>query len=204
MSDRIADTILWGHDPNRSLLAFSFCSSSLKTTLEVAPWVLSPYAIGAVGKAIGWGRAGYAAWQVGRLAPPPQASAKFVNFAVQGVSKRLLNQASSKAYVNLASRTRTNHILYGDIKGGGHLYPGLEGKSVFPKSWRSDKVMHHISDIATDPKIPWVQISGQIGARTTRVGLPVRYQATGVREGLKVKVILEPAGEGIITAYPVP
>ncbi len=65
----------------------AFALTSLWTTLEVAPWVLSPYAIGAIGKAIGWGRAGYAAWQVGRLAPPPQASAKFVNFAVQQVGK---------------------------------------------------------------------------------------------------------------------
>jgi hypothetical protein len=47
-------------------------------------------------------------------------------------------------YVNLASKSRTNHILYGDSSGGGHLYPGIGNKSVFPKSWNSNKTMHYI------------------------------------------------------------
>ena len=105
---------------------------------------------------------------------------------------------------NLASPSRTNHILFGDSSGGGHLYPGGEGKSLFPKSWSGDKIRNYISDIATDPKIQWEQISGRVGAETTKSGLPVRHQAIGIREGIKIKVIIEPTGEGIITGYPIP
>ena len=117
------------------------------------------------------------------------------NFAKGGV-------VAGSNYVNLASKTRTNHILFGNVTGGGHLYPGINGKSCFPKSWDADKIMHYLSDIATDPKIRWQQISGKIGAQVTRNGLPVRYQAIGVREGISIKTIIEPGGEGIITGFP--
>ena len=43
---------------------------------------------------------------------------------------------------------------------------------------------------------------GKIGAQVTRNGLPVRYQAIGVREGISIKTIIEPGGEGIITGFP--
>jgi hypothetical protein len=33
------------------------------------------------------------------------------------------------AYVNLASPSRTTHILTGDATGGGHMWPGMAGKS---------------------------------------------------------------------------
>jgi hypothetical protein len=62
--------------------------------------------------------------------------------------------------------------------------------------------MHNISDIATDPKIEWMQITGKNGAEFTRNGLPVRYQAIGNRDGIPIKTIIEPGGEGIITGYP--
>jgi hypothetical protein len=64
--------------------------------------------------------------------------------------------------------------------------------------------MHNISDIATDPKIQWQQITGKPGAQLTKSGLPVRYQAIGAREGITIKTIIEPGGEGIITGYPIP
>jgi hypothetical protein len=32
----------------------------------------------------------------------------------------------------------------------------------------------------------------------------VRYSVEGVRDGVKIRVIIEPGDEGIITAYPVP
>ena len=97
---------------------------------------------------------------------------------------------------------RTNHILFGNATGGGHLFPGVNGKSSFPSSWDSNKIMHHISDVATDPRIQWQQISGIKGAKLTKNGLSVRYQATGIREGITIKTIIEPGGEGIITGFP--
>jgi hypothetical protein len=84
--------------------------------------------------------------------------------------------AAAEDTVNLASPARTQHILYGDETGGGHMWPGAPGKSVFPASWS--------------------------GAEFTRGGVPVRYAVFGVRDGVPMKVILEPGGEGIISGYP--
>lgn len=99
--------------------------------------------------------------------------------------------------VNLASERRTLHIVEG------HVPPGLAGKTLFPDGWSIDKVMGHVSDIATDPSLAWVQETGPLGAALTSKGKPVRYYVVGVREGVKIKVIVEPGGEGIITAFPV-
>ena len=64
--------------------------------------------------------------------------------------------------------------------------------------------MHNISDVATDPKIQWQQITGKIGEPLTRSGFPVRYHSIGIREGITIKTIIEPGGQGIITGYPIP
>ncbi|MFI7068488.1 EndoU domain-containing protein, partial [Kribbella sp. NPDC050124] len=104
---------------------------------------------------------------------------------------------------DLATVARREHILHGDSNGGGgHLWPGKPGKTVFPKRWSDDKVMSEISDIATDPTLTWVQQTGPAGADFTRAGDPVRYYVDGIRDGIEIRVILEPSGEGIITGYP--
>ncbi|MDX6240271.1 MAG: hypothetical protein QOG10_5091, partial [Kribbellaceae bacterium] len=108
----------------------------------------------------------------------------------------------SDTLVDLSSASRRQHILYGDI-GGGHLWPGRPGKSTFPKSWSEDKAMHAISDIATDPNLVWKQQTGPVGADFTKYGKPVRFIVDGVRDGVKIRVVIEPRGEGIISGYPV-
>lgn len=108
-----------------------------------------------------------------------------------------------KEYTNLANSQRTMHILYGEsIKSGGHMWPGNPGKTVFPKGWSADKIMHEISDIATDPKLKWVPQTGNGGLFTNK-GMPAKFHVIGIRDGVKIQVILEPAGRGIVTAYPV-
>jgi RHS repeat-associated protein len=107
-------------------------------------------------------------------------------------------------FVNLASPQRTTHILTGDATGGGHLWPGLPGKTPFPQGWSGDKVMHCVSDIATDPGLQWVQQTGKAGSLFTKAGDPARFIVIGEREAVRIKVVLEPAGEGIITAHPLP
>lgn len=64
--------------------------------------------------------------------------------------------------------------------------------------------MHNISDIATDPKNQWQQITGKTGTQLTRSGQLALYQAIGIREGVTIRTIIEPCGEGIITGYPIP
>lgn len=98
----------------------------------------------------------------------------------------------SAADVNLASPDRTAHILQGDATGGGHLWPGAPGKSVFPQDWSPSKIMNDVSDIATDPSIPsTVQSNGRI-------------VKDGTRDGIDIRVVLEPPskGGGIVTAFP--
>ena len=97
------------------------------------------------------------------------------------------------SYVNLASDNRTNHILYGDKTGGGHLYPGQSGKSTFPQNWSAEKTMHEISDIATDPSLVWNPNRVVNGVQ--------RYEVIGIRDGVEIKVITD--GKDIITAFPI-
>ena len=96
---------------------------------------------------------------------------------------------------DLASPKRANHILHGDATGGGHLFPGKPGKTVFPESWSGEKIMHETADIVTDPGIQW-EVN-----RTVR-GVE-RFKARGIRDGVEVEVIVEPKGEGIISSWPV-
>ena len=104
-------------------------------------------------------------------------------------------------FVNLASPQRTKHVLTGDATGGGHLWPGAANKTPFPQGWSGDKIMHHVSDIATDPNLKWIPQTGS-GGLFTKAGNPARFSVEGVRDGVNIKVIIEPAGEGIITAFP--
>lgn len=119
-----------------------------------------------------------------------------------GVERSDVAAKSADDFVDLASSTRRNHILNGDATGGGHLWPGLPGKTPFQQGWSGDRIMHEVSDVATDPSLQWRQITGVPGAALTKKGAPVRYEVIGNRGGIDIKVILEPGGEGIITAHP--
>lgn len=56
--------------------------------------------------------------------------------------------------------------------------------------------MHVVSDLTTDPGATWTQRSGKAGAQFTNIGKPVRWAVEGVRDGVNVRVIVEPHGEG--------
>src|SRR5690606_29630286 len=92
----------------------------------------------------------------------------------------------------LASSRRTTHILTGDATGGGHLFPGSAGKSPFPQNWSAERIMHEISDVATDPLSSFAK--GR-GGRTI---------VNGTRDGIDIRVILgsQREGGGIITGFP--
>ena len=106
--------------------------------------------------------------------------------AVEAVAK------SGDNFVNLASPQRTIHIPDGDATGRGHLFPGAYGKSPFPQEWSRDRIMHEISDVATDPA------SMVVPGRGGRSGV------SGTRYGVDITVILESQnkGGGIVTGFP--
>ena len=106
----------------------------------------------------------------------------------------------------LASPERTRHILYGDGTGGGHKFGFsrlFSGKTKFPATWSEEKIMTAVSDIATDPSLAWKQLTGVKGTWYTRSGRSARFSVDGVRNNVPIRVIIEPAGEGIITAHPI-
>lgn len=106
-------------------------------------------------------------------------------------------------YVDLAASSRRAHILDGDAGGGGgHRWPGASpGKTPSPQEWSDDQIMHAVSDIATDPSLRWEQQTGSLGADFTNKGAPVRYKVVGVRDGVTIRVVVEPGGEGIISGF---
>ena len=79
---------------------------------------------------------------------------------------------------------------------------GASGKTPFPSSWSERQVMHNVSDLATDPNATWTQLTGKPGSDFTASGKPVRWSVEGSRDGVLIRVIVEPRSEGIITAYP--
>ena len=95
-------------------------------------------------------------------------------------------------YVDLTDSTARTHILDGDATGGGHRPgTGISGKSEFPAGLSDDEIIHHISDVATDPA-------------STRVPQPNgRIRVDGTRGGVDIRVILDPSRGGrIVTGFP--
>jgi len=100
------------------------------------------------------------------------------------------------------SQQRT-HILDSDTTGGGHgPGRGISGKSEFPASWSDEQTINYILEVIQDPNSQWVQRTGKPGIKYTISGQPVRWQIEGTRDSVNIKVIVEPDGRGIITAFP--
>ncbi|TNH41444.1 hypothetical protein EP164_22670 [Photorhabdus luminescens subsp. sonorensis] len=108
----------------------------------------------------------------------------------------------STDYTDILSPEAKKHILYGDSPtSGGHLFPGNPGKTTFPSNWTKEKIIHEIGDIATSPKTQWYAQSGT-GGHYTKAGKPARWVAWEVRDGVRMRVIYEPANGKVVTAFP--
>ncbi|WP_426335130.1 two-partner secretion system putative hemagglutinin TpsA2 [Pseudomonas aeruginosa] len=107
-----------------------------------------------------------------------------------------------KGYVDILSHEAKQHILYGDKPGsGGHLWPGQAGKTVFPQNWSADKIVHEVGDIATSPSTKWYAQTGTGGVYTSK-GDPAKWVAYEVRDGVRMRVVYQPATGKVITAFP--
>lgn len=193
------------HDSSDSISARSEREPRAKYDCNTAYDALDRWSNGAVARADGHvARAVYDYDSISGLveiAPGSSATGERVCGAQTGaVAAQRVRVAANTAdeFVDLASASRRSHIL------DGHRYGGEAGNTWFPKGWSDDKIMHSVSDIATDPSLTWVQQTGRAGAAFTRGGAPVRYTVEGVRDGVKIRVVLEPGGEGIITGFPIP
>lgn len=88
---------------------------------------------------------------------------------------------------------KITHILDGDEDGGGHLAgTGKQGKSEFPLQWSRVKIMAETMALAREP-----------GSLVPSIRQGRHYwQAEGVRDGVKMRVVLDGAG-AVVTAFPI-
>jgi filamentous hemagglutinin len=129
----------------------------------------------------------------------PNGAGKVTN-AGKGTNVKI--SPENQKYVDILSPEAKQHILYGDgPTSGGLMYPGNPGKTTFPKDWSADKIVHEIGDIATSPNTQWYAQSGT-GGLYTKAGNPARWAAYEIRDGVRIRVIYEPANGKIITAFP--
>lgn len=103
------------------------------------------------------------------------------------------NACAQPNYVDLTDAKGRTHILDGDGPGSGGHGPGrgISGKSEFPSNWSDDRVLHEISDIATDPNVKFSKPDG-------------RGYSTGTKtvDGVDVKVVVDQKKGRIVTGYP--
>jgi hypothetical protein len=64
---------------------------------------------------------------------------------------------------------------------------------LFPMSWSGEKISRFICEMVKDPSLPWIYRGKYKGKE--------RYSIDGTREGVCIRVIIEPKGKGVITAY---
>ena len=102
------------------------------------------------------------------------------------------------------SSDREIHILDGDASGGGghRAGTGIPGKTEFPAEWSDEVVLDNIIEVVKDPNSTWTQRTGSPGAEFTRKGRPVRWRVEGTVDGIDIRVTVEPAGQGVVTAFP--
>jgi len=140
--------------------------------------------------------------------------------------RRTATRSVTSPYVGMFDPDNLEHVLRGESESqGGHRWPpnpeggvpnpagGRDPKTPFPRTWNDDRIIEVIFDVTTDPNTVWTQQSGPgqgtsvtgLPARppTTAAGNPVRYRADVVVDGVTIRVVVEPGGEGVITAFPV-
>lgn len=108
----------------------------------------------------------------------------------------------AKDYVDILSPEAKQHILYGDMPGsGGHMWPGQEGKTGFPESWSGDKIVDAVGDITTSPSTEWYAQTGTGGAYTAK-GDAAKWVAYETRDGVRMRVVYQPATGKVVTTFP--
>ena len=109
---------------------------------------------------------------------------------MEGTTKTKSSLTKIDDYVDLTD-FRKEHILNRHRAG-----MGKPGKTEFPASWSDERILHQVSDVATDPNSKW------------RVGKWNSPYATGIRDGIEIRVDFYPLSHSkhagkISTSYPI-
>jgi len=117
---------------------------------------------------------------------------------------RVYNDVNNLERLLKLSPAKRTHILDGEGNGKGGHGPGrgIPDKSEFPSSWSDEQVINNIHDVLIDTNSTWKQVQGISGARYYSNGNPMRWEVEGNRYSVRIRIVVEPDGEGIITAYP--
>lgn len=107
------------------------------------------------------------------------------------------------------TQTRATHILVGDgPKSGGHHWPGQPparpgkpGKTPFPLRWSDDRILHEVHEIVMDPSTAWQLSTRRRIIENGKTTFANRYVANVERHGLNFRVVNEPDGMGVVTAF---
>lgn len=89
------------------------------------------------------------------------------------------------------SPERRTHIVDGDDTGGGHRHGAGRGTTEFAPDWSDDKIIDELESVTNDP------------ASTRSVQPNGRTRVEGTRDGVDIRVIVDPDGTSIRTGHPV-
>jgi hypothetical protein len=91
----------------------------------------------------------------------------------------------------ILSPAREKHILYGDSRGGGHLHGQARPcKSEFPADWDAGKIIAVVTKEAANDNLDWRR--GRNGNEVAEV----------MKDGIKIRIVVNGRHDQIITAYP--
>ncbi|QOD11223.1 EndoU domain-containing protein [Rathayibacter toxicus] len=126
------------------------------------------------------------------------------------VAHNALDQIEPRpSYFNTTiTEERLQHIYHGHLRNdgkwsGGHLWPGKPGKTPFPSNWTEERIKKNILDIANDRTLEWEPQDSNIFGMFKENGQPARFIIDSERDGVLIRVVIEPMGDGIVTAYPI-
>jgi len=119
------------------------------------------------------------------VVPEANVETRMTESVVANAAERAAAKSES-GLVNLADSEGTAHIL--DRHGPDR---GMPGKSEFPASWSDDRVLHEVSDIATDPAVTWSRPDARGYVTTTKMV-----------DGVNVKVVYDTVNKRIVTGFP--
>ena len=76
-----------------------------------------------------------------------------------------------------------------------------KGRQFFSESWSGDKIVDAVGDIATSPSTKWYSQTGAGGTYTAK-GDDAKWVAYETRDGVRVRVVYQPATGKVISAFP--
>jgi len=86
-------------------------------------------------------------------------------------------------------------------------------KTLFPSDWSDDKIFEAVQAVASDPSSRWTRDEEKGGGEPGTLfnpwhklpdvdfAIPARFRVDGVIDNVKIRVVVEPYGEGVISAY---